>query len=300
MPDHRFGGPRVARRAHRAILSGLLLAGLAPLVGCPVHWQNQETPNEPPTTFFLRLAAEPDTVFVNQREFNWVGTDLDNDIVAYQFQLVEVDSLYYFSGGQVGEDHVLRYVSPHPSPGASCPDDCWSPRDTDTFARFNELSDGWYEMRVRAIDRGGSIDDTPARKLFYVFFDEVPPDAVIGVRRTDGSIDPGCGRLNGAQSHVFFVNGSDVSANAATPRSRLEYRVQLRATNLTDCTQHVADPFTEWRRFPDDSDVPVVIGDAPPTQYTDLFPVGCEWTFTLEVRDPALNKGSDHCTIEQN
>jgi hypothetical protein len=282
----------VTRRAHRAIVTGLLLAGLPPLVGCPVHWQDEETPNDPPTTFFLRLAAEPDTIFVNQREFTWVGTDLDNDIVAYQFQLVEVDSEYYFSGGQVGESHVLRYVAPRPLPGASCPDDCWSPRDTDTFTRFTDLPDGWYEMRVRSIDRGGALDDTPARKLFYVFFDDIAPDAVI-------QNDPRCPRLGGVQSYLFLINGSDESRNAVTPRSRLEYRVQLRAQSLNDCQTHLADPFTAWRRFPDDSDTPVVIGDQPPTQYTDLFPIGCSWTFTVEVRDPAGNRGTDNCLLQQ-
>jgi hypothetical protein len=272
-------------------VSALLLAGLPPLVGCPVHFQNEETPNDPPTTFFLRLSAEPDTVFVNQREFTWVGTDLDNDIVAYQFQLVEVDSLYYFSGGQVGESHVLRYVAPHPLPGASCPDDCWSPRDTDTFTRFVDLADGWYEMRVRAIDRGGALDMSPARKLFYVFFDDIGPDAVI---------QSGCGRLNGTQSYIFLINGSDVSRNAVTPRSNLWYRVRLRAQSSEDCQTHLGDQFTEWKRFPDDTDTPVPIGGEPPTQYTDLFPVGCTWTFTVEVRDPAENRGTASCDIVQN
>jgi hypothetical protein len=282
----------VRRRAHRAIVSGLLLAGLPAAVGCPFHFQNEETANEPPTTFFLRLSAEPDTVFQNQREFSWVGTDLDSDVVAYQFQLVEVDSLYYFSGGQVGESHVVRYVAPPALPGSNCPDDCWSPRDTDTFARFNDLLDGWYEMRVRAIDRGGAIDDTPARKLFYVFFDDILPVAVI-------QNDPRCPRLGGVQSYAFLINGSDVSRNAVTPRSKLEYHVQLRATSLTACQTHLADPFTEWERFPDDTDEPVRIGEAPPTQYTDLFPTGCTWTFTVEVRDPAGNRGQDNCTITQ-
>ncbi|MGH2569695.1 MAG: hypothetical protein ACRDGR_00625 [bacterium] len=283
----------MTRRAHRAIVSGLLLAGLPPLVGCPLHFQNEATPNDPPTTFFLRLSSQPDTVFVNQREFSWVGTDVDNDIVAYQFQLVEVDSLYYFSGGQVGESHVVRYVFPRPLPNAICPDDCWSPRDRDTFTRFSDLSDGWYEMRVRAIDRGGAIDDTPALKLFYVFFDDIAPVAAI-------QNNPRCGRLNGAQSYTFLINGSDVSRNAVTPRSKLEYRVQLRAQSTETCQTHLADPFTAWKRFPDDSNVPVVIGDAPPTQYTDLFPPGCRWTFAVEVRDPAGNRGTDTCEIDQN
>lgn len=288
------------RGTRQALATAFLLALIPALAGCPFSWQKEERDNVPPVTFFdTPRSAEPDTIFRNERFFRWIGTDSDSDVVAYQYQLVEVDSAYFFSGGQVGEDHVIRYVDPRPFPGANCPDDCWSPRDTDQSTTFTALDDGWYEMRVRAIDREGAVDPNPARKLFYVFFDDVLPVAIIGIIRPDGSNDQGCGRLGGSQAHTFLVNAHDESRNAVTDRSDLEYRVQLRATSQSQCQTHIADPFTEWTRFPDDTDTPVVIGDAPPTQYNDLFPLGCTWEFKLEVRDPANNRGQANCFIEQ-
>ena len=89
-------------------------------------------------------------------------------------------------------------------------------------------------------------------------------------------------------------------------RSDLEFSVQLRATSIDNCTQHVADVFTEWQRFPDDSATPVPIGGdgnltrtTPPTVYNDLFPPGCSWEFKVKVRDPAGNLDESSCVIEQ-
>jgi hypothetical protein len=128
----------------------------------------------------------------------------------------------------------------------------------------------------------------------------VLPEAIIGtIDPNTGVNDCGGGRLGGSQTHTFLINATDRSRNGVTPRSLLEYRVQLRADNQSICQTHIGDPFTEWRRFPDDSDTPIVIGDAPPTQYNDLFPTGCTWTFTLEVRDLAGNRGQATCGIEQ-
>jgi len=285
----------------RAIASCALLGLLPVLAGCPLSFQTEERDNAPPTTFFdTPRSALPDTVFENTRFFRWVGTDRDSDVVAYQFQLVEVDRDYFFSGGQVGEEHVIRYVNPRPFPGATCPDDCWSPRDRDQSVTFNGLDDGFYEMRVRAIDREGVEDPSPARKLFYVFFDDIAPVPIIGIIDNNGQNLQGCGRLNGRQAHTFQVNATDVSRNDVTPRSRLQYRVQLRADNQSICTQHIGDAFTEWTNFPDDSNTPVIVGDQPPTLYNDLFPVNCTWTFKLQVRDPARNNGESSCSITQN
>jgi hypothetical protein len=308
----------VSRRLLRVGSLALALGVTLLSWGCPLHFENEPRNNREPTTFFD--FAPPDTTFRNEVQFRWIGTDLDSDVVAYQYQLVEIDSLYYFTQGREGA--VVRSLVPRETPcrdqlNNPClpPEDpgyedernffVWTERQTENFEAFSELNDGWYEFRARAIDDKGVVDPSPARKRFYVFFDDVAPVPEII------QIPPhNCGRLNGATSHVFLITASDSSRHAATPRRRLQYQCRLRATSQTACSEHLGDPFASltdrlddapedgWGFFPSSGDS-VRIGDAPPFLYVDLFSRGCTWEFILRVRDPAGIVATTTCQLVQ-
>ena len=254
-----------------------LVGSAAFLSGCPFEFESEPQDNTAPTTFFLGEPA--DTTFLNTMQFSWNGTDEDSDVVAYQTQLV------YYENNPNGPP--VESVDPPNSDGS----EEWSDRTTDDFRLFSELADGHYEMRVRAVDQQGLPDTDPARHRFYVFFDDIFPLVEI--------LFPTQGRLNGVEDIEFHFNASDESRNSTTPREALEYRYQLRAVSLTACTQHLSDQFTEWTKFPP-GDNPIVVDEGENGPYNDLFPVNCEWTFTLNVRDPAGNVTTETFDIFQN
>jgi hypothetical protein len=258
--------------------------------GCLFRYEKESTPNIVPNTYFD--IAPPDTTFVNEVSFLWVGTDLDSDVVAFQYQLVETDALYFFSRGAQGA--VLRSIVPRSESGA----ENWVDRTTDDFETFRDLPDGWYEFRTRAIDARGAVDDTPARKQFFVFFDDIAP--LPEIRPIGNNL--GCGgKIAPLTGWTFAITASDASRSSTTPRSLLEYSVQLRAESANTCSEHLADAFTAWRFFPnDDLDDVVIIGDQPPTVYQDLFSANCVWNFTLRVRDPAGLVSAATCSINTN
>lgn len=285
----------------RSLASGtaLLAAGavVAALSGCPLRLEDQPQANTPPNTFFDRdppfrsgggdcgggLPAGEQKhsqwiTFTGEVSLSWAGTDLDNDVVAFQYQLVETDSLYYLTGGLQGS--VLRSLDPRSESG----EERWTERLTDTFQTFRDLNDGWFEFRVRSIDAAGAMDPSPAVSRFEVFFDNIPPVAIIA--------NPSqCGRLGSMTQARFQLTASDVSRKGVTPRSQLQYSVQLRASKAVgSCNnRHISDSFTEWECFPsDDPNDVVIVGAAAPTDYNDLDGTSpCEWTFTYRVRDPA-------------
>ena len=275
-------GRRASRNA--ALLLGITLVAVSS--GCPLKFEGEPRSNAAPTTFFD--TAPEDTSFTNEVTFRWIGTDEDSDVVAYQFQLFQTDSLAFETKGAEGER--IRSILPRTESAA----ENWVPRVTDQFLTERDLEDGWYEFRVRAIDSEGTADPEPAVKYFHVFFDDIEPVPFL-------ENVPLCGRLQNTQSYVFLINATDASrSHPVTPRSSLEYSVQLRAVSTEFCTQHLQDPFTDWVRFPDDGTAPVPIGNNPPTLYQDLFPPGCDWQFTLRVRDPAINTGVyEECVIRQ-
>jgi hypothetical protein len=289
------------------VAGGLLTA----LSGCPLHVEQDSVPNTPPNTFFEREppfrvgggdcggglpAGEQQhsrwITFTNEVSFSWRGSDLDNDVVAYQYQLVETDSLYYLTGGLQGT--VIRSLDPRSESGELR----WTERLTDTFQTFRDLNDGWFEFRVRAIDAAGAPDESFAVSRFEVFFDDVPPVPII-----DNFVQA-CGRLGTLTQVRFNITATDVSRKGTTPRSQLQYSVQLRASSSVDLCDgsHVSDSFTEWECFPsDDPNDLVVIGGEPPTEYNDLRARdGCVWTFTLRVRDPSGQVTSDtRCQVRK-
>ncbi|HMB69742.1 MAG TPA: hypothetical protein VKU85_10540 [bacterium] len=296
----------MVRRPAPILASATACALLAFLSGCPVHVENTPVPNVAPNTFFERdppfrvgggdcgggvPAGEQQhsrwVTFTSEVSFGWRGSDLDNDVVAYQYQLVEVDSLYYLTGGLQG--NVIRSLDPRSESG----EERWTERITDTFQTFRDLSDGWFEFRVRAIDATGEWDSTPALSRFEVFFDNVPPLPIIA--------NPGqCGRLGPLTQARFQLTASDVSRKGPTPRSQLQYSVQLRASqNVNSCDSHLSDSFTEWLCFPsDDPNDVIILGAEPPTDYNDLTgTAGCVWTFTVRVRDPAGQITSLSCDL---
>jgi hypothetical protein len=272
------------RRTVFLLLFSLVVASTA-LTGCPFKFENERRDNAPPSTFFL--GTPRDTTFENTMAFGWNGTDEDSDVVAYQFQLVATDDEYYRTAGASGQ--VLESIEPRNFTGA----EQWSDRTTDDFRLFTELLDGPHEMRVRAIDAQGEADRDPARHRFVVFFDDVSPEPDIVLPDGEGI------RLMGDTQVTFSFTASDQSRNGTTPRHFLEYQYQLRGNSLTVCSTHQADPFfceTEtpgcWSSFPVGND-PVVV------DYNDLGSVGCTWTFTLRVRDPAGNQGVVTFAVEQ-
>jgi hypothetical protein len=281
------------------LAAGALLAFLP---GCPVRVEDDPTPNTAPNTFFERdppfrvgggdcgggLPAGEQfharwITFTSEVSFSWRGSDLDNDVVAYQYQLVETDSLYYLTGGLQGT--VLRSLDPRSESGEAQ----WTQRITDTFQTFRDLGDGWFEFRVRAIDAAGDPDGTPAVSRFEVFFDNVPPVPILVNRVTE------CRRMGSQTQASFLISASDQSRKGATPRSQLQYSVSLRATSGTAFCPVDFPTFTEWRCFPsDDPNDLVVIGMEPPFDYGSLQnSAGCVLTFTVRVRDPSGQVATD-------
>jgi hypothetical protein len=279
-------------RARAALVVGLL-GLIVVLSGCPLSFDKEERDNQPPFTFFDVTPA--DTTFTNEAFFRWIGTDLDSDVVAYQYQLVETDSLWFESEGQLGS--LIDSIDPPGDPNDSNgdPRELWTPRRTDNFQSFADLDDGWYEMRARSIDQEGAPSD-PAVFRFYVFFDDVPPVPIIGTVDGQGNNNQMCGRIGQVTSWTFLINASDESRNTTTPRSAVEYSYELRGRSQVNCTSHLSDGFTDWRFFPA-GDEPLRVGDGPPTLYTDLFDAVCRWDFTLRARDPAGNIATTSCCI---
>jgi hypothetical protein len=269
------------------------LGGFGLLVSCgPFEFRKQDRENTPPFTFFN--TAPRDTTYSNQAFFVWLATDLDSDVVAYQYQLVETDQAYFESAGQNGR--VLRSVVPSlESADQDALNNLWSDRTLDNAQTFADLDDGWYEMRARGIDAGGVASDPPARKRFYVFFDDVPPTPIVVTPRP-GSQDPACGRIPPVTTWTFWIDATDESRNATTPRRLLQYSYQLRGRRQDTCSTHLTDGFTDWTYFPAGSGA-IEVGLLPPTQYTDLQDPECGWDFTLRVRDPAGNVASFVCCI---
>jgi hypothetical protein len=276
------------------------------VAGCPLKFEKEARDNSPPFTYFD--VSPNDTTFSNEVFFSWIGTDLDSDVVAYQYQLVATDSAYYYTGGAGGR--VVASLDPRPQdvgsprqpgdPGYTEDDrtfERYSEQSLDNFQSFSDLEDGWYEMRARSIDDSGIPNGAPARFRFYVFFDDIPPSPVV-IDPKPGTITPACGRIGSVTSWTFFITASDSSRNAGTPREALEFSYQLRARSAANCTTHLTDSFTEWTRFPSGGN-PVEIGTTPPTLYTDLFDANCGWELTLRVRDPAGNVASVPCCISR-
>ena len=274
--------------------TAMTLGGLAVmLAGCPLEFRGEDPTNAPPFTFFV---APEDTTFKNEVSFGWLATDLDSDVVAYQFQLVQTDSVFYATAGDSGL--VLKSIDPPlESDDQVALNDHWSERSLDNFQTFSDLDDGWYEMRARGIDDAGSPSNPPARHRFFLFFDDIPPTPII-IDPRPGGTQPACGRIT-VTSWTFAVDAFDESRNATTPRGLLEFSVQLRGRSLNTCSTHLADGFTDWTFFP--PGVPfVIIGVDPPTQYNDLTDPECGWEFTLRVRDPAGNVASAVCCVTRN
>lgn len=281
---------RIRQGVTAVALSGFALI----VVGCPLKYKDEPRPNSPPFTFFD--SAPADTTFRNEVSFLWLSTDLDSDVVAYQFQLVQTDSAYYFTGGQSGK--VLRSINPPlESDDQAALDDLWSPRSANNFETFANLDDGWYEMRARGVDDQGAPSKTPAKKRFYVFFDDVPPHPII-VDPQPHSTTAACGRIPPTRAWSFWITATDESRNSTTPITKLRYSYQLRGRSASTCTAHLTDSFTEWKFFQAGQET-LEVGNAPPTQYTDLQDDQCGWDFTLRVRDPAGNIASTSCCISQ-
>lgn len=278
-----------ARRSWTLVLlTGLCLLGLA-LSGCPLSFEKEETENIPPTTFFL--VDPPDTTFSNEMFYNWDGTDPDSDVVAYQYQLVLTDAAYYFSAGASGT--VLESIDPRNFTGA----EQWSDRVTDVARTFANLDDGYYELRVRAIDAKGVFDETPAKDRVFVYFDDIAPVPVI--------TSPTQGRLNGNTSVTFSFDATDESRSQVTPREQLTYTYRLAQTQTSLCNpdEHANDPPEPLRFFPPGEVDVTVTGSTvtiPPSLYNNLQTIDCRWTFTLQVRDPAGNLGTVSFEVTQN
>jgi hypothetical protein len=266
------------------LLLGFAIVGLVLWTGCPVDIEKEPIENLPPTTFFE--SAPGDTSFANEVFFRWLGTDDDSDVVAYQYQLVMTDALYYFSAGQEGE--VLESLVPQSEFG----EELWTPRTTDEVEIFAGLEDGWYEFRVRSIDSNGKADPDPARHRFYVFFDDITP--LVSVVAPPDNYD-----LGSQNSITFTFTASDESRSSVTPQNALAYSYRLRAVNLLGdpSMTHIADSWEPWTLFRQDPDT-VTVGNAAPTFYNDLESAGGKWTFSVRVRDPAGNTGLGEVTVQ--
>jgi hypothetical protein len=264
------------------------LAALAALLsGCPFEFQKESSENIAPFTFFD--VAPDDTTYANTVTFRWLGTDLDNDVVAFQYQLVQTDERYYFFGADSGQ--VLRSIDPR----AETADTLWTERLTDNFQSFSDLADGWYEMRARSIDRRGEHSPA-ARSRFYVFFDDIDPVIRLVPNPTNG-LGP-CGRIAPRTAWSFFIEVSDSSRSGPTPVTALEYSFQLRAHRASECDNHISDPFTDWEYFDADAEFPFELGNRPPNEYNDLFDNDCGWDFAARIRDPAGNNATVRCCIQ--
>ncbi len=271
-------------------ITALILGAIA-LAGCPLSFESDDGTNVPPITFFEN--SPPDTSFDRLNTYRWLGTDLDSDVVAYQYQLVEVDSLYGTSGGALGG--VIRSVDPDRRFRPGEDDVLWSDRQTDNFHTFDQMVDGWYEMRVRSIDDRGTFDPSPAKHNFFVFIDERAPNAVV--------LTETCTQCIEVNSWTFLCTASDSSSeDKPTPRTSLEYSYVLRGQS-TNCG-HSADAFTDWIFFPDATSILEIDGSrvggldgGSGTRYDNLDATSCAWDFTFRVRDPAGNIATQLCTL---
>lgn len=280
---------RSRRGTGRLAASLAATAALAALLsGCPFEFVKESSENVAPFTFFD--FAPEDTTYSNSVSFRWLGTDLDNDVVAFQYQLVETDERYFFFGADSGS--VLRSIEPR----SDTTDTLWTERVTDNFQSFSDLADGWYEMRARSIDGRGAESPT-ARSRFYVFFDDIDPEIRLVPNPTNG-LGP-CGRIAPRTSWSFFIEVSDSSRSGETPFTALQYSFQLRAHRASDCENHISDPFTDWENFDADAVFPFELGNEPPNEYDDLFSGTCGWDFAARVRDPAGNTATVRCCISQ-
>jgi hypothetical protein len=275
---------------------------LVTLSGCPLSYETESDENIPPITFFEQPELDDEVLvpIVTDQDisFQWLGTDLDSDVVAYQFQWVETDSLYAYTGGLDGR--VIRSIVPRREIEEGGPDEFWAERTTDNRETFTQLADGFYEMRVRAIDDTGTPDPTPARYRFEVFVDDVSP--------IPSFVPPECGGRISTTRYTFTCTAEDSSTyGVRSPRTSLSYRYRLRSVNASSCPAHAADNWTDWISFPDET-TPIVIdgtriglpgvgGTGGP--YNDFFSPGCSWTFQFQVRDIGGNEAEIQCTIER-
>ena len=286
----------------RSWTNAALATLLVVLSGCPLSYETENSENQPPRTFFEAPVIPDDFEgpfpVVTERDitFLWLGTDLDSDVVAYQFQWVETDEEYALTNGLSGR--VLRSIVPRQEFAEGDDDELWSDRTTDNLETFTELVDGYYEMRVRAIDDQGTPDPTPARYRFEVFVDDVAP--------LPSFVPVECGGRISVTSYTFTCTAEDYSTfGVRSLRTNLLYRYRLRG-NAQACG-HNSDSFTNWIRFRDET-TPVVIDGreigTPATggtggAYNDFFSSGCSWTFTFQVMDVGGNIGQAECTIER-
>lgn len=282
----------MSRRGSVGLLLGFAIVGLVLWTGCPLDIEREPIENLPPTTFFE--SAPGDTTFSNEVFFRWLGTDDDSDVVAYQYQLVMTDSTYYanYDLRQLGVDlppgEILESLVPQSEFGY----ELWTPRTTDEVEIFAGLEDGWYEFRVRSIDSNGKADPDPARRRFYVFFDDITP--LVSVVAPPDNYD-----LGSQNSITFTFTASDQSRSSVTPQNALQYSYRLRAVNLLGdpSMTHVADGWEPWTFFRQDPDT-VTVGNAAPTYYNDLESAGGKWEFSVRVRDPAGNTGLGQVTVQ--
>ena len=280
------------------------VAGLALLPGCPLRVEKIPTVNTPPNTYFQREPPSriglgncvPGQVsgpqlhthwvtYSNEVSFSWLGTDLDNDVAAYQYQLVETDSLYYETGGLQGT--VVRSLDPPSQSG----EENWTDRPSLVKLQRQIRRQQPCADHRDSIDAAGAVDASPAISRFEVSFDDIPP--VPEIRNSAQQ----CKKIGNVTQAEFWITATDFSRRGPTPRKYLEYRVQLVGSSA--CQSHQAPGFTDWQCFrTDDPNDVVIIGTEPPTVYDDLLGgTGCEFTFTVEVRDPAGKLARAECVV---
>lgn len=279
--------------AHLTAVVAVIVGLSALLAGCPLEFQKEARNDSPPFTFFDVYPGREDFVthewipvsYQNQVSFHWVGTDLDSDVVAYQYQLVQTNFEYFVA--DTASAKVIRSIDPR----RETADSLWTERVTSNFQAFSGLADGWYEMRARSIDAQGTASNI-ATFRFEIYFDDVPPQ--VSIVSPPGSPRAPCGRISPQTSWTFFFAALDSSRSGETPRDSLEYSYRLRANSTVDCNTHTSDQFEPWTHFVADT---VQVGGQPPTLYSDLTDPDCGWDFTVRVRDPAGNIASATCCV---
>jgi hypothetical protein len=143
---------------------------------CAVHVE-QDSPwtaavlidvDEPVIPDTVLEGTPPDPVTTPDVTFRWSG-EPQASVSGYEVQVARTDSSYYASGGSAGR--VLASILPSlTNPLDSDDTDFfrWSAPRTDPFVTLQDATNGWYELRVRALGLTGAPDETPLRHAFRV------------------------------------------------------------------------------------------------------------------------------------
>jgi len=254
---------------------------LAAAGGCSAPTDPVPAPDTsaPPATT-LQVCADPD-----HDSFCFAGEDPDGDLRGFEYQLARVDDAYVDSNGASG--NVLGGVDPVNA-------DSWSGVHPDDNVRFR-LGPGAYRFRVRAVDRAGNRDPTPAEHLWRRASDK----PAIRIQSGCGGLFPDPAPL------VMTLQATDLRYDQTpTPVGDLSYSWELLPEDLPpNDPECPVFPIASdgWIPFPADGSPPRIrideLGDATIVPAGNGRDAACRWRFYVSVQDLDGNTGWSVCSV---